>query len=198
MLTSKLVIDAGNGVDAQVRARVPRGAAVARSPLPAPHLHERDSCRPCMTLPSRNQGLGVPSFAHFLKLGEKKTPKLSQTFKRQQSIQLSSGRIAQVRPHFLFPPLSAWVACVASARVSASPLVASRLAAGSRPSAAGPARSAPGLCPTASRPVLCAAPGSARLAGDALSVRGAPDGAQQRVQRQRRGARGAHGRGVVL
>ena len=45
---------------------------------------------------SAMQGLGVPSFSHFLKLGEKKTPQLSQTFNRQQSVQLSSGRLAKV------------------------------------------------------------------------------------------------------
>ena len=42
------------------------------------------------------QGLGVPSFAHFMKMGEKKTPELSQTYKHQHSVQLSSGRMAKV------------------------------------------------------------------------------------------------------
>jgi hypothetical protein len=103
MLTSKLRIDAGNGVDAQVclaapaavQLLVPTCDACTLSVLhslslsPSPSLSHPSLC-------ATSQGLGVPSFSHFLKLGEKKTPRLSASFQRQQNVQLSSGRMAKV------------------------------------------------------------------------------------------------------
>ena len=42
-----------------------------------------------------HQGLGVPSFAHFLQMGQKKTPQLSQTL-HGKSAQLADTRMGKV------------------------------------------------------------------------------------------------------